>query len=400
FELYGRTVEWVDYESENGNSTEEAQSRGREGACADATKIEKELKAFAVLDGSGPFGYCAAERKLPVFHAGAYFPELYYRKGHPYLWGLIMECERISYQVAEYVGKRLQNHKAKWAGDPLMVTQNRKFGTYVPDNDEYQHCVKISEDELVHKYGGQKPVRYNYQLDLSRFPDQAAQGIVQFKAAGVTTVINACDPYSTLFMTQAATSQNYHPEWYIIGVALQDVDNVGRLFDQDQVNGHLFGMSQLGPTKLLIGPNSEPGKLYKMITGAEIPAGTDGGYFAYVHVYNLLQAAGPNLTPDAIAAGAFGMAPGGSPGYATGYWSFADGPDGTPGAGDHTALDDGREIYWVSEPGTNTTPMTPANDAYYNGDDGMNGTYKETYGGKRFRNGEWPEEEPPVYPKR
>ena len=384
YELYGRKVEWKDYESQNGNSTEEAQSRGREGACADATQIVKEINAFAVLSGSGPFGSCAAEKELLVFRAGAYFPEgPYYQANHPYLWHQAMECERISTQVAEYVGKRLLNRKAKWAGDPLMQQQNRKFGTYVPDNDEYQHCVKISEDVLERDYGGEVTSRYDYQLDLSRFPDQAAQGIVQFKASGVTTIINACDPYSTLFLTQAADSQNYAPEWYLIGVALQDTDNMARLYSQEQVAGHMFGMSQLGATPKLIGPNSEPGRLYKAITGQDIPEGTAGEYFDLVHVYNMLQAAGPNLTPQSIGAGAMTIPPGGAPDYPAGYWSFQDGSDGTPGAGDHTAIDDSREIYW---------------DGSAIGPDGDAGTFIETYGGQRFRNGQWPAEEPPVYP--
>ena len=29
----------------------------------------------------------------------------------------------------------------------------------------------------------------------------------------------------------------------------------------------------------------------------------------------------------------------------------------------------------------------------------QNGRYVETYGGKRFSDGQWPKEEPPVYPK-
>ena len=384
YELYGRTVEWVDYESQNGDSTAEAQSQGREGACADATQIVKELGAFAVSGGSGPFGYCAAEKDMLVFRAGAYFPEsLYYQDNHPYLWHTLMECERISYQVGEYVGKRLLNRPAKWAGDPLMQAQDRKFGTYVPDNDEYQHCVRISEEVLERDYGGTITSRYDYQLDLARFPDQAQTGIVQFKAAGVTTVINACDPYSTIFLTQAAESQNYYPEWYIIGVAAQDTDNLARLYIPNQVDGHLFGMSQLGATTKLIGPDSEPGRVYQAITGEEIPEGTTGGYFDLVQMYNFMQSAGPILTPQAIAAGVMTIPPGGAPDYPGGYWSYQDGSDGTPGTGDHTAIDDGREIYW---------------DGSATGPDGDAGTYIETYGGRRFRNGEWPAEEPPVYP--
>jgi hypothetical protein len=384
YELYGRTVEFPVFES-TGDSTAEAQGKGIEAACNDATAIVKEIKAFGVAGGTIPFSQCAGERQLVVFSAAAYYPETFYRKYHPYLWHTIMECERISIQLAEYIGKRLKDRPAKWAGDPALQAKTRSFATYVPDNDGYQTCVKKTEDTIRAKYGMDPGPRYNYQLDVSRFPDQAAQAVVQFRSAGVTTVILACDPISVIFLTQAAQNQNFSPEWLLLGVALQDTDNFGRSYDQEQVDGHMFGLSQLGATQKLLGPNSEPGRVFKSITGQDIPAGTDGGYFGLVHLFNLLQAAGPVLTPENMAAGARQLPPGGAPDFPAGYWSLADGPDGTPGAGDHTEIDDSREVYWV---GTATSRA-----------DGKKGAFVETDGGRRYRNGEWPADEPKVYPR-
>lgn len=402
FELYGRKVKWVVYTSQNGDSTAEAQSKGKEGACLDADHIAKELKAFGVLGGAGwPFSECAAERKLMAFSAGAYYPERWYRKYHPYLWGTVMECERISYQVAEYVGKRLLNREAKWAGDAVTQKKMRKFGTYVPDNDGFQQCVQITRNEIKNKYGGDPGPRYDYQLDISRFPDQAAQAAVQFSAAGVTTVILACDYISATVLTAAAERQGWNSEWMTIGTGATDVDNSARLYEQAQVNGSLFGPSQLGATTKLIGPDSEPGKVYKQATGKTIPEGTTGDYFNLIHMFNLLQSAGPVLTPENVAKGAMTLPPSGQPGYAFGYWSYADGPDGKPGAGDHTTVDDSREVYWVSSVKSGPVPSnSKASDPYFNGPDGKDGTYKEVGGGVRYRNGQWPEEEPQIYPPR
>ena len=402
YELYGRQVKYVVYESKNNaSSTDEAQSKGKELACLDAEDV-KGLNAFGTLSGTPPFSECAAERGIPVFAASAYHPETYYRKYHPFMWHTVMECERISYQVAEYIGKRLHGKPAKWAGDPVLQAKTRHFGTYVPDNDAYQSCVKITQRELKSKYGvTDTGPQYNYQLDISRFPDQAAQASVQFSAAGVTTVILACDYISTTVLTAAAEQQRWRPEWLQIGTALNDADNSARLFHQGQVNGHLFGPSQLGATTKLIGENSEPGQVYKAATGKVIPEGTSGDYFSVVLMFNLLQAAGPNLTPAAIGAGAKTIPPGGAPDFPLGYWSLVDGPDGTEGAGDHTTIDDSREIFWVSQGcQTTCTDASNASDPYYRGPDGNAGTYKETYGGKRFRNGEWPKEDPPIYPPR
>lgn len=386
FEFYGRQIKLVEYESENGNSTDEAQSKGKEGACLDADKIAKEFQAFAVgpAGTSGPFGECAAERGLVSFRSGPYFPESWYRRYHPFLYETLMECERISHQVSEYIVKRLNGRPAKWAKDAIYQTQNRKFGTYVPDNDEYQHCVRIAQDGL--KAAGVDPgPTYNYILDVSRFADEAAKGVIQFKAAGVTTLILACDPISVIFLTQQARTQNWGPEWFIIGVAGQDTDNFGRLYDQDRVDGHLFGMSQLGAITQLIGPTSEAGESYRSIprdlrTYDDMPEGTNGGYYDWLHMANGIQLAGPTLTPENIFAGycqRYGTATG-----PAGLWRFNQNPDGSAGC-DHTAIDDSREVYWD---GSATAP------------DGSAGTFLETYGGRRFANGEWPAEEPPVYP--
>jgi hypothetical protein len=392
FEFYGRKIEWVDYESKYGDSTQEALSKGREGACADATYIKDTLKAFAVVAGknvatvSDVFASCAAERKMMTFGAAPYFPETWYRARHPYAWGGVMECERIEYQITEYIGKRLAHKPAKWAGDPITRATTRKFGTYVPDNDQYQFCANLGKKLLKEKYNQDPGEQFNYALQVERFADQANHAIVQFHARGVTTIVLACDPISTIFLTQAASKQGYFPEWFSIGVALHDVDNVARLFDPTEVNGHLFGPSQLGSTPKLVGPQSEPGVLYRQLTGKNLTEGgvTDGQYWGLLGIYSVIQAAGPLLTPNGIAAGTFNAGPGGAPEFAVGYTSYQDGPDGTLGAHDHTAIDDAREIYWM---GTATSPF-----------DGKTGTYFETYGGKRFRNGEWPREDPPIYP--
>jgi hypothetical protein len=390
YELYGRRIEWVDYQSRFGNDTAETQGRGREGACLDAEVVANELNAFAVTGEkaalSKPFTECAAERGVVVLNGASYASERFYRDRHPYVWALIMDCERINYQVVEYLGKRLNGRPARWAGDPQMAGRTRKFGVYTPVGDgKDDTCAEIQQAEMA-KYGGADLSVYRYVLDVSRFPDEAARGVIQFKRDGITTLVMACDPISMIFLTQSATTQNWRPEWFLIGIILTDVDNAARLYDQSQVDGHLFGMSQLGPTPKILGPTSEPGKLYQAITKSTIPAGTSGQYFETTHIYNLLQAAGPNLTPDAIGVGAYTLPPGGGPDYAAGYWSFLDGSDGTPGAHDHTLVDDSREVYWRSDVRSTA--------------DGKAGAYIETYGGRRFRNGEWPTEEPPVYPER
>jgi hypothetical protein len=217
----------------------------------------------------------------------------------------------------------------------------------------------------------------NYQLDVSRFADQAEQAVVKFKAAGVTTLVNACDTISTRFLTQSAARQQWGPEWLMIGVALQDTDGVARGWDQSVVNGHLYGMSQLGPARLIEGTDGEAYRSWKTaFPNEEPPQGFGDAYYRVLAMYMMLQAAGPVLTPQNMAAGLHALPPGGGDHGPFGTWAFK---------GDHTAMDDAREIYW---------------DGAAKGFDGNTGAYLESYGGKRFLSGQWPAEEPRIYPKK
>ena len=161
----------------------------------------------------------------------------------------------------------------------------------------------------------------------------------------------------------------------IIGVALEDTDGYGRLYDQSEVAGHLFGMSQLGNDAKLNAKSGEAATAYKAATGKDMPSGAAVTYYNMLELFNDLQAAGPVLSAENLARGLHAMPPGGGPSGAVGTWDLSN---------DHTAINDSREVYY---------------DANATGFDGKKGTYVETYGGKRFSSGQWPREDPPIYPK-
>ena len=395
YELFGRRVVFEDYTS-NGHFLEEGGGGGREVACADATAIAEERKAFGVLpavsgvgpggNGSAGFSECAVERRLFLPVGGLILPETWYRRAHPYVWGIQPDCERLARQYAEYAGKRLARRPARFARDPLYTSAPRVFGLMGPEL-AFKPCMDLLAAELEGRYEVKIASRFNYGAGAERDPSvlarQAAQAVVQFKAAGVTTLLNFVDAFTTANLTSHARSQGWGPEWVIHGVGFVDNDGFARLYDQDRVNGHLFGLSYIGASRRYLGPESEPARLYKTLTGQPLPEGTDGDYYALVHLFNLLQAAGPTLTPDAIGAGAGSLPAGGGPRFDLGGWSFRTGPDGSSTL-DHTAIDDAREVYW---------------DGDATGPDGKKGTYVPTHAGRRFTNGQWPTGDPPVYPK-
>jgi hypothetical protein len=393
YELYGRQVV-IQNVTATGNVTTESLNQGQAQACADADTIANQVHAFGELSafnnflmgGTGPFSACAAQQKLIEFNGDDYFDEGTYQQLNPYVWNIASDCERISNQNAGVDAAYLAGKPAVYAGDPALKTKVRKFGVYTPTLPAYQHCNSVFTSLMTGKY--QVPADavntvFTYGLDISTFQQSAQQAVLQFKAAGVTTVVLACDPYSAAFITKAAAAQNYHPEWMINGAALNDEDQYAQSFDQGEVTGHLFGLSELAAAQNVQGPNSLAGKLYQQLTGHAIPAGTDGNYPFLVEMFNALQAAGPQLTPDNLARGVHALPVLGAPSYNYGAWNFNAGPSGQPNSGDHTAFSDARFVYWD---GTATSPVN-----------GKTGTYVAMFGGKRFTLGAWPSQLPPLF---
>jgi len=394
YDLYGRKVVIQPYTA-TGNSTTEALNEGQTQACADAVTAADQLHAFGEaglpfdfqFPGSGPFSQCAAADHLVEFDGDLYFDEGTFQSQNPYVWSTTQDCTRVSSTVSEVEGTLLAGKKAIYAGDPTLASETRKFGTYVPNVAQYISCTKNSTNLLENKYhvsASQIAQPFYYNLDISTFQQSAQQAVVQFKAAGVTTVVLACDPYSAGLITKAAAAQNYHPEWFIIGTALTDQDQyVQSQDDLSEVQGHLFGMSELSPSTETYGPTSLAGKLYKKLTGHTIPSGTDGNYSQLVEIFDMLQAAGPDLTPQNMARGVHALPEFGAPDYQYGSWTFNLGPGGNAGGGDHTASNSARFVYWN---GGVTSPIN-----------GTKGTYATIFGGKRFALGRWPKSLPKLF---
>ncbi len=395
YDLYGRHVNLVEEHSVS-NSTAELLNQNQSQACADADTIAHSMHAYGEVGfttdpngqgggGTGPFSVCAAKDGLVEFQGGAYFDEQWYQQNNPYVWGIPQECQRIAVMTGQVFGKYLANKDAIYAGDPALRTKKRVFGIYVPNLPTYGLCVAQNVNYLEQHYGVPKSDIhiFTYGLDISTFQTSVQQAIVQFKAAGVTTIVTACDSYSLSLLTKAAAAQNYKPEWLLNGVAGDDTDSVAQTYDQSEVAGSLFGLSEAAPQNTFFGPNSLAGKLYKQLTGHEIPPGTDGDYSELVWIFNALQAAGPDLTPQNMARGVHALPTLGAPNYVYGAWSWNAGPSGAANTGDHTAVTDDRFVYW------NAGAVSPIN--------GKMGTYVPIFGGKRYSLNDWPTTLPTLF---
>jgi hypothetical protein len=394
YDLYGRKVVIKPYVTQASFTSEEL-GQGQAQACADAVAITDQMHAFGdsgltngtSYGGTGPFSQCAAQDHLVEFNGDPYFDEASFEKLNPYVWSTSQDCTRISSAEAEVVSTMLGGKKAIFAGEASLRSRTRKFAAFVPNVSQYLNCTKNFVNLAEHKYHLAKSAlspSFYYDLDIATFQQSAQQAIVQFKAAGVTTIICSSDPFSLGLLTKAAAAQNYHPEWFMTGSALTDLDQTAQgLYDQAEINGHMFGLSESAASTSTTGPTSLAGKLYQHLTGHQIPKGTDGNYAELVEIFDALQAAGPDLTPANLARGLHALPALGAPSYQYGQWTWNTGPTGIAGAGDHTSSDDARFVYWD---GNKTSPLN-----------GMKGTFVSVLGGRRFTLGKWPKTLPPLF---
>lgn len=399
YELYGRHVV-IKPVTAKGTYTFELLGADQTQACADVTTIVDQVHAFAEagllynIEGAGtaPFSKCAAQQHLVEFEGNAYYGETIFQSQNPYVWSTFPSCSNIAAQMAEVIGTDLAGKKAVYAGTPSLRTSVRKFGTFIPNVDSYIGCNgKSTSTEvklLTSKYHVPKSAVdtfFHYNLDIATFQQSATQAIIQFKAAHVTTIVLACDPFSLGFLTKAAEQQHYHPEWLLEGTALTTTDNEAQTYTPKEVDGHMFGVAEGNATQDIYGPTSPAGKLYKKLTGHTIPPETTGDYGVLVNDFNALQAAGPDLTPANLARGMHAIPVLGAPTYAYGAQSYNYSPIGKSGGGNHSSLLDARYVWWTA---TKTSPVN-----------GKKGTFVAVDNGKRFRLGQWPKKLPKLFTK-
>jgi hypothetical protein len=200
--------------------------------------------------------------------------------------------------------------------------------------------------------------------------------MVKFAADQATTIVMACDPISMIFLTQDGQKENYFPEWVNLGVAEDDSDSLAQLWNQQEIDGHLFGLSQAGDEAAAVAPGGEVAKTWQAATGqATLPSPEIALDYTYlVAMFDQLQAAGPDLTIASLAAGTHKLPVLGGLHPIAGTWNWQT---------LHTAIVDSREIYWDG------TKKSQANN--------KQGTYVQIYNGQRYQAGQFPSGEPPYY---
>jgi len=379
FETYGRSVELVQFKA-TGSMDDEVAAR------SDAKRIIDRIHPFAVLGGpplTTAFAEELAINGVLCFDCGLATPDSFHQANAPFIWGPLPTPEEFLTIVGDFLFSRVQGHKASFAGDPKMRTKTRKFGIV-----RFEQRIPVFKDLeklvlMIGKANGFEPVANEvYVLDLEKLPERATTIVAKMKAAGATTIVFLGDPIMPIYLTQAATAQDYYPEWMVTGTVLTDSTVMGRQYDQEQW-AHAFGLSVL-PVKTPV-EKLEAYRLHQWYFGAPPPARLTAQLVmqTLTEVFLGIHLAGPNLRPETFRDGMFHYPPTGG-GAITPRLSFGHNKlfisEDLGRRTDYLAVDDMAEIWW---------------DAKAKGPDevGVEGTgmWRFANGGQRYLPGEMPE---------
>ncbi len=377
YQTYGRTVDLKIVQA-SGSSTDEVAAR------ADAQRAIEEHKPFAAFGGPALTSAWADEMAaagVVCVGCGSTGSEQFRNDRQPYLINVGMAGVQSNLHGAEYISKKLAGAPAEFAGDEAFQSTERVFGhVYITSSEESERNAEHYRDLLADR-GVDLAERLAYELDPGRLPEQATSIIAKLKAAGVTSVILQADPVAPANFTQEATAQEYFPEWIVSGGTLSDTTVFGRVYDQEQW-AHAFGPTTLAAATA---PELDPGfSLYEWFTGEEPPA-AETAPVLYPNpslLFAILQAAGPDLTPETFRDGLFSGAP--TPGAITasslswgehGLWDELELPN------DWSGVDDMTEWWWDAD-------ATGPDEILREG----TGMVRFVDGGKRYLPGAWTDE--------
>ncbi|HVV35124.1 MAG TPA: hypothetical protein VHC63_00865 [Acidimicrobiales bacterium] len=325
FELYGRKVVLKAYKGQ-GDYISEDQGQNLAGAQADAVTAH-DMGAFGdvtfSLGASQPYEQDLADEHVMSFSALGQ-PQSWFEQYAPYEWSVQGPSGSTGVlEAAAFVCRRMANMPAIFSGDAVSQKTKRVFGIVFPEIPTYAALAKQYQDLLKSQCGVTVAQTSGYTVNVAQFPTQAGTIGAQMRSSGVTTILCACDPIFPIFLTRSAQGQGYHPEW----VAVLAGDPSGRLYQQTEWAHALGGGAQSPDPK-----TTEAYKVFKLANpGGEPAEGSSNGgppyfyvpYYTLLHVFEGLQAAGPNLTAANFQQGMFSLPPSGVDPIG-GQWEFGN----------------------------------------------------------------------------
>jgi hypothetical protein len=366
-ETYGRRIELERFAA-TGAADDVVAAR------ADAVDVI-EMEPFAVLGGPaldrGTFAQELANAGILCYACGGVLPDNMILDLAPYVWSTSPSPSQFLGMLGAWTEAGAaggDTDTAEFAGGDLQG-EPRKTGVIHFEQDPPLYGP--ATEEAASRFDDLVAITETYTLDFANAGAKATELIAQFKSEGINTIVFLGDPFMPTYLTEAATAQDYYPEWIFTGTALTDTNVLARQWDPAQME-RAYGISQLAaPTDQDI---QEAMTLYRWYFGEDTtpPAPNQYALVAPPAAWLLqgIHMAGPQLTPETFARGMFRMPPAGggptNPQVSYGNW-------GVFPEMDYQAFDDAVEIWWdptVSVEDERGAPGT--------------GVWRRSNGGERF----------------
>jgi hypothetical protein len=331
FELYGRHVAVKEFTGQ-GDWVQEYQSQDPQGAEADAATAHN-LGAFADVSTTAVSTtpmyaqYLASDHVISA--GGVAGSDHFFQSNAPYVYADGASVSRLAEWIPNVVCQRMKGLPAIFSGDVASTHLTRKFGLIFPTNPDYQLVGRQTKTALA-ACGVPMADTYEYAIDITTMASDSGNVMAQMRADGVTTVICLCDTVVPRFLTLAASTQGYSPEWVDLGAP----DSLAQGYNQSEWS------HEIGPIGMTLPPaQSEALKVYRLASKGKQPGSI---YYAIAYAdavmfFDALQNAGPDLTPATFQQGFFNLPPS-LPGAQLGPWAFGQ---------DHWTVSAGAPIgYW------------------------------------------------------
>jgi hypothetical protein len=320
YQFYGRKLK-LDFFNGQGTFANELQGQGQAQADADALTSAQQIGAFAELNGQDDVYANALAQQKVISAVPAYLADSSMTADAPYLWSQDPTCSQAVEATMDFVAKQLANKPAAYAGGSLNG-QTRKIALIAPENPNYQICANEAV-ALAKAAGFTINDDLSYDVDASTLATQDDEFVAKMADDGDTTVLLLTDALSPLLLTDRAAEQNYYPEWVEMGVASDDTDASGQVYQPSEWSRAL-GISFLGPTVPL--QQSLGYEAYTSVESDQPAVSQASAAFEALQMIAIgIQMAGPDLTPQTFSKGMFAY-PGSqnsSPNLNYGPWKFS-----------------------------------------------------------------------------
>jgi hypothetical protein len=384
YELYGRKLQIVEWEGQCAAVPPDYPCLRNE-----MRQLVAQEKPFAVIWATSLASPAFDELSaLKVVNLGGWhFRDIFNQQRRPYHWDVTMGGTQLVKQAAEWWCKRMHGGKARYAGETGngegqnppnndIRSRTRVLGVISTDDPENKLAIGTLKEELA-KCGASVAHEYYYAQDITRAEEQRRLAVAKMREGPESTSIMCfCDLVAPIFLYQTCEENRYYPEHIMVGSGFMDADQAAQAYDTTlPPEGHqfenAFGLSSISQQEPR--DTNDANRVWKAggnsgtIPTRYADATLHWNYYAMLSM--MIQAAGPNLTPASMEAGAFRQPPRLEPGnpFVTRR---------SLGPGDYTWTDDMREVYW------STTKTSGFN--------GERGTYITLNNHKRYLPGQYP----------